>query len=124
MEKKYIELLFKVIKGYKTSKMILGRSRDALLRDLTPLIEQFYKDRNEIYIKFCNKKEDGTPSMVEDKYEFNNNILNEVNAELGILGNDKFELKFPDSTKNMIEESTYETLAGETTVIDEIISKI
>lgn len=121
MEKKYLELLFKVIKDYKTPKMTLGRLRDGLLRDLSVPTDQFIKDRNEIYLKFCDKNEDGSPNIIEDKYKFAPTLLEEINGELKILGDEKVDIKFPPETKNMVEESSYESLPGETLIIDNII---
>lgn len=124
LQKKYIELLFKVVKGYKTPKMAPARLRDSFLGDLIPSVDQFHKDRSDIYIKFCDKKEDGEPDIVDDKYKFAPGLLKEINEELTTLGDEEVEIKTIPELKNMIEESSYETEAGETVSIDEIIAKI
>lgn len=124
LQKKYLELLFKVVKDYKTSKMVQARIRDGFLRELSVSTDQFIKDRNDIYIKFCNKNEAGEPDIVDDKYKFEPKLLEEINTELKTLGEEEVELKTPPELKNMIEESSYETQAGETTIVDEIIALI
>lgn len=124
LEKKYLELFYKVVKEYKTNKMAQGRLRDSALRSLGDPTDQFIKDRNEIYVKFCDKKEDGTPDIIEDKFKFLPTVIEEVNSELKTLGEELVEVTLPSEIKNFIEESSYETKAGETLVIDEIIEKL
>ena len=82
IQKKYIETLYKVISGYKTPKMALGRIRDGFLRTLAPFVDQYGKDKQEIYEKFCIKKEDGTPDIKDDKYHFEKEKLTEINEEI------------------------------------------
>ena len=124
MQKKYLELLFNLVKEYKTPKMVQARIRDGFLREISPVVDQFFKDRNEIYIKFCDKKEDGEPDIIDNKFKFNPELLTEINEELNVLGNETVEIKFVPEIKNFIEESSYETKAGETLLVDEIIAKI
>lgn len=124
LQKKYLEVLYKVVKGYKTKKMVEGRIRDAFLKDLSTPTDQFILDRNAIYVNFCDKKEDGTPDIVNDKYKFNPKLLEEINAELKTLGAEEVEINPPTEIKNIIDQSEYETEAGETLIIDEIIAKL
>ena len=124
LQKKNIELFFKVIKEYKTPKMVLGRIRDSFLRDLAPKLEQYTKDREEILIKFSVKKEDGTPDIQDNKYQFEPKDTDELNKELIILGDEEVEITPAPEIKNFIEETSYETKVGETVIIDEIITKL
>jgi len=125
IQKKYLELLYKVVKEYKTPKMALGRIRDKFLRDLAPQVDQYIKDREEIYKQFCIKKEDKTPDLLKGtQYQFLPEILEELNNELKTLGDEEIDVINPPELKNMIEESSYETQAGETLIIDEIIKLI
>lgn len=124
LQKKYLELFFKVVKGYKTPKMAQARLRDSFLKELSGPTDQFIQDRNAIYINFCDKKEDGSPNIINDKYKFDPKLLEEINAELKTLGDEEVELTVPGEVKNFIEESSYESEAGETTIIDEILALI
>lgn len=128
MQKKYLELLFKVVKGYKTPEMALARVRDSFLKELAPQVDQYFKDREEVFKSFSKKKEDGTPDTLEvdgvQKYQFPTDKTEEINKELVTLGDETVELKKAPELKNIIEESSYETEVGETIQIDEIIAKL
>lgn len=124
LQKKYLEVFYKVIKGYKTDKMSQARLRDSFLRTAGEPLDQFIKDRNVIYVNFCKKNEDGTPDIKEDKYAFEPQVIEEVTKELQTLLDEEIEIEVPAEVKDMIEESSYVTEPGETLVVDEILKTL
>lgn len=119
VKKQHLETLYLVVKGTENIlNLSESRKRDTFLKPLTEALETFYKERKVIYEKFCDKKEDGTPNIVENRYTFQN--AEEVNKELTILLEETVEL--PPLEVSILEKSEYKPKIGEAEVIDEFIT--
>lgn len=127
IQKKYLPVFFSTLNGTDgVLSLSDSRVRDVFFKHVLETTQQFEKDRKTIYEKFCNKKEDGTPDTTDDKYTFANDVLDEANKELEILGNEdvEFVTAFPAKIKEIIELSAYKPKTGESEQIDHIISKL
>lgn len=126
IKKQYLELLYKALGGYKTEKLAEARTRDSFMKTISEPLDGFIKDRNTIYVKFCKKNEDGEPTIVDDKYSFNREVMPDLSSELSILVEEEVVIpEIPtttiESVKEFIENTKYETLPGESFQLDEII---
>ena len=119
VKKQHLETLYLVVKGTENIlNLSESRKRDTFLKPLTEALETFYKERKVIYEKFCDKNEDGTPNIVENRYTFQN--AEEVNKELTILLEETVEL--PPLEVSILEKSEYKPKIGEAEIIDELIT--
>lgn len=119
VKKQHLETLYLVVKGTENIlNLSESRKRDTFLKPLTEALETFYKERKVIYEKFCDKNEDGTPNIVENRYTFQN--AEEVNKELTILLEETVEL--PSLEVSILEKSEYKPKIGEAEIIDKLIT--
>lgn len=121
LQKKYLELFYKCLGGYKTDKLAEARIRDSFMKTLAESVDAFIKDRNVIYEKFCEKNEDGSPLIKDNKYNFPREVITDLNQELIILLDEEVEMTPDEKIKEFVENTKYETEAGETLAIDEIL---
>lgn len=124
IQKKYLELLFRAVSGYKTDKLADARIRDSFLKTLSDNVDTFIKDRNDVYVKFCNKDEEENPIITDNKYTFKKEVIVDLNKELNILIEEEIDIESSSNNekiKEFIENSKYETEAGESLAIDEIL---
>ncbi len=127
IKKKYIEVLFKAVKGYKTEKMSEARIRDSFLRDLGVQVDQYSKDKTVIFEKFCAKNEDDSLKKTDlpdgkVNYIFEKEKLPELAQELTTLNDEEVEVNLTPQIKDFIENSKYETEPGESLSIDEVLA--
>ena len=125
LEKRYLEIFFKTIKGTEgVLTLAEGRIRDAFMKTLTDVTSQFENDRKVIYEKFCTKSEDGRPDVSDGKYHFKTEEVPEIQAELETLYAEEVELPSPLGLKEIVERTQYKPEIGESEKIDHIISKL
>jgi len=125
MQKRYLEILFQVLKGTEgVLNLAESRKRDSFIKEVGKALETFYADRLAIYVKFCRKKEDGTPDIIDDKYHFEPEVVKEADAELKILLDEEVNLTVPENIKEIIEKTTYAPKVGEVELIDELTEKL
>lgn len=118
VKKQHLETLYLVVKGTENIlNLSESRKRDAFMKRLTEALETFYKERKVVYEKLCDKNEDGTPSIIENRYTFQN--AEEVNKELTTLLEETVEL--PPFEVSILEKTEYKPKIGEAEIIDEII---
>lgn len=104
-------------------KLADARIRDLFLKPLGEALDQFQKDRTKIYEEYCDKNEEGKPDIKDSKYHFAPGLLSTINDELKTLLDEEVELSPDPKIKAFIESSNYEPKAGETEIIDIILTK-
>ncbi len=121
VKKQYFDILFLVLKGTENVlDLSEARKRDAFLKTLSVELESFYKDRTTIYETFCDKKEDGTPDIIDNQYRFDPIKLDDINKELKALYEEEVSFDLP--IKGILEKSEYKPKVGEAEVIDSLIT--
>ena len=123
VEKKDLEVLFKIIKETNLN-LKEARVRDPFLKDLGNKLDTYYFDRKAIYEKFCKKTEDGLPDTKDDKFTFEKDVVKELMSELEILNAEVVKIEVVDGLKGFIENSAYKPEYGEIEVIDKLLCKI
>lgn len=125
LAKSRLETLHRVLCGTEEALSLPdARIRDRFSKMFTELLKTFEEDRKKIYEKFCDKLEDGTPDTSNNEYKFNQDVLEELNAELATLGAEEVEFTVPEKLKEILEKSNYFPKLGETEIIDEILAKL
>lgn len=125
IKKSQLEALYQALKGTEgVLSLKEARVRDAFLKPLTEVFGAFEQDRLKIYHQFCNKNDDGTPAIQDNKFHFKREVVAEMNAELNILNEEEVELDAPENLKDLIEATTYKPKEGESAVLDDIISNL
>lgn len=123
MKKGNLELLYNVLKECSNLSLSEARVRDAFLRKVEEFLNPFYEDRTKICLKFCNKKEDGSPVLSEnDEYAFQGTVVAEFTEEMNLLSKEKVELAITPEMITFIEKTSYKPKPGQTEFIDEIIA--
>ncbi len=128
LHKGQLELTYTVLKETKLNLQD-SRIRDAFLKPLGEAVDTFYKERKEIYEKFCDKKEDGTPDTDDGQYHFNKEVTKEADEELKTLVGEEVEVEekwgvTKAKLKELMEKTEYSPKVGETEVIDSILSQL
>lgn len=130
LKKSNLEVIFNFTKGTEgVLNLADSRLRDEFLKDLSDKTQSFYDDRNKIYINFCVKK-DGQPDLLDgDKYQFEKNVLPDLNKELMVLAEEEVVITLPDNfttfkLKEILEKSEYKPKALEAEVIDLFLNTI
>lgn len=126
IKKSELEALFNLAKGTEGALSLQeSRVRDSFIKPLSETTQTYFNEREEIYKAFCLKKEDGMPDLLNgDKYQFSKEKLDEINAELKILGAEEVEVNFtdnPQQIKDILGKSEYKPKIGETEIIDNIL---
>lgn len=125
IDKKYLEILVNVLR--ETDGVLAlkeARIRDSFLIPLSDAYNQFVQDRVKVYEHFCDKNADGTPDISDNKYHFKNEVLEELNKELGDLHAETVELDIPPGLPVMLELSGFKPRLGETALLDEFLEKL
>lgn len=120
VKKSNLELIFNVLKETKLN-LADARLRDAFLKDALDKIKLFNEDRKKVLETFCDKKEDGTPDVKDDKYSFQPAVVEDLTKELDTLANETVEVVGNDSIKTFIEKTEYSPKPGEAELIDNIL---
>lgn len=128
LKKSSLEALFSLTKGTEgVLNLQESRVRDSFIKPLQEVTQTYFDDRNKIYLEFCNKKEDGSPDLLEgDKYQFPKDKLEEINKELLTLADEEVEVNTTDNPaqiKGILEKSEYKPKVMEAEVIDEVLNK-
>lgn len=120
-----LEVFFKTLKGTEGVLSLRdARVRDSFLKPLTEATQTFENERKAIYEQYCDKKEDGSPDITDDKYHFQAEILPKANEELNILVSEEVKLDPPAGLKDILEQTTYKPQVGEAEIIDAIVAKL
>jgi len=121
-KKKNLELIFNVLRETKLS-LADSRIRDAFMKQFGEALDDFVKERENVYIKFCDKDEDGNPKVLENKYTFQKSVLEEMSNELEILLNEEVAIAADNTEKikEFIESTQYNPKPGEVELIDEFL---
>lgn len=123
-QKKYLEIFIKTLKESELS-LAEARFRDSLAKALVDAYNQYLEDRATIFKKFCDKNLDGSPTIVEDQYHFKSEVLDDVNAELIILGDEEITFSSdPEKAKQIIEKTEYKAKTGEALSVDELLNQL
>lgn len=93
------------------------------MKPLGEVTDQFIKDRNKVYETFCTKKEDGTPNLTDNQYQFTRDVVPALNAELAVLLDEEVDLTPPEKIKEFLLNTGYSPKVGEVEAIDAIIAK-
>ena len=133
LKKKYLTLFYKTLAVAKSNveenyiSLADARVRDALAtKVIYDLLRDFEEARKKIYVEFCNKNEAGEPDLIDDKYQFENSVVDKVNKELVTLENEEVEIEIsnPEKVKQLLNNTKYAPEIGETVLIDELIALI
>lgn len=123
LNKRHLEVLILTLKEAKAD-LKGARVRDSVISQATPLLKQFYDDRNAIFIEYCEKNEDGTPETKDNQYTFRNDITPKVEEEVQDLLDEEVDITLPLEIKELILNTTYSPKYGEMELIDEILAKL
>lgn len=125
LAKKELEILYHVIRGTE-GKLTLseGRKRDLFFKDLVEVLKVFEADRKIIFEKYCEKNEDGTPDISDDKYTFSKAVADEMQKEVQVLYDETVEVKAIPELKEIFARTMYMPKLGEAEIIDSILAKI
>lgn len=124
--KKQLEVLFLSLKGTENVLTLAeSRIRDSFIKQVASELDTFYADRKKIFEKFCIKDEDGKPLVKNDQYNFENEVLEELNAEITTLLNEEVSIptEHEVALKVFITKTEYKPKLGEAEIIDQIIGK-
>lgn len=125
IKKSSLEVLFLTLKGTEgILNLADARIRDTFLKPVIESYETFIKERTTIYETFCDKKEDGTPDIEDNRYKFSKEVQAQADAELKTLYDEEITLETPEKLKEFMEKSEYNPKVGEADIIDEIIGKL
>lgn len=123
--KRNLETVFLAFRGTEgVLSLKEARVRDPFMKELTEVTSRFEVDRKKIYEKFCKKNEDGTPDTADNKYSFDAEVVEEVNAELATLLDEEVEIEASEGLKEILEKTDYRPKSGETEIIDEVLAKL
>lgn len=121
VKKQYLETLFNFIKGTDEQLTLSeSRKRDAFLKEIAPVLETFYADRKVIYEKFAVKDASGKPGIVNDKYSFEKEVIEELGKELTLLFEEEVEIS--NLPKDIVDKSEYKPKVGEVEIIDNLLA--
>jgi len=121
VKKQYLETLFNFIKGTDEQLTLSeSRKRDAFLKEIAPVLETFYADRKVIYEKFAVKDASGKPDIVNDKYSFEKEVIEELGKELTLLFEEEVEIS--NLPKDIVDKSEYKPKVGEVEIIDNLLA--
>lgn len=128
LQKKDIEIIFNTL-SQTSPNLPDARIRDTFLIPLGSALDQVGKDKTKIYETFCDKNEDGSPSIKEGNYHFQDNIIETVNGELKTLLEEEIAIPLDnpmvsEKVKEIIEHSAYSPKPGEVAIIDSFIEKL
>jgi len=128
LKKGELELTFMVLKDTSLGLQD-SRIRDAFLKPLGEAVDIFYKERKEIYEKFCEKNDDGTPNTDGDKYHFSKENTPLADKELKTLVEEEVEIEekwgvTTSKLKEIMEKTNYAPKVGEVEFIDKILSTL
>lgn len=125
LQKKDLEIIFLALNDTKPN-LADARIRDAFLKPLGEQLDQFNKDRNTVYVTYCDKDENNQPIVTENKYTFPADKLEEINTELLKLIEEEVEIEVqnPEKIKELIEGTNYSPKTGEVEIIDSFIAKL
>lgn len=125
LQKKELEIIYLTLDETKPN-LADARIRDAFLKPLGETLDQLNKDKTAIYLTFCDKNEDDSPLIVDGKYHFQNENLEEINDELKKLVEEEIEISItnPEKIKELIENTIYSPKTGEVEIIDGFIGKL
>lgn len=126
IKKQHLEVFFLALRGTENVLSLAeSRIRDSFMKPLAEVTETYVNDRNKIYVAFCKKDEDGKPAWVDgNKYEFDNEKVEEINKELTTLAEEEVELTPPLFLKEMIEKTEWKPKVGEAALLDEVLTKL
>lgn len=129
IKKSSLETLLNYTKGTEgVLNLTDSRIRDNFIRPLTETTQMYFDDREKIYKTFCLKNEDETPNLLAgNKYQFPKEVLEDLNKELEILGNEEADINFTDNPlqiKGLLEKSEYKPMLLESEIIYTIINAI
>jgi len=125
IKKKILEPLLKTLQGteglldFRTSRI-----RDKFVLELIEITNRFLKDKSKIINLFCKRDENDKPIMIDNKFQFKEEDIEEINKELVTLYEEKENIEFPEEITEIIKKSNYKPLIGETEMIDEIINEL
>lgn len=128
LQKSKLEVFYKVLKETQgVLSLSDSRIRDSFMKPLGEQLDIFIKNREDIYKKFCEKNEDGTPNTEDNKYKFLNEDLDEINKELLTLANEEVIITYPfgvsnSKLKEFIDVSNYKPQIGEAELIINLLS--
>lgn len=125
LQKKYLEVFFLALKGTEGILTLAeARQRDEFMKSLIETLRTFEADRATIYVKFCDKNEDGTPDLSDNKYKFKQEVTEELGKELTVLVDETVELTPGPMIKEILVKTTYSPKVGEAELIDAIIAQL
>jgi len=117
IEKKYLVLFYLALKATDgVLSLKEARTRDLMLKPLFEVTKTFEEDRNKIYAKYGELK--------DDKYEFQPETTEDVVKETNELLVETVELPTVPGIKDILERTEYKPKEGEAALIDEILAKL
>ncbi len=126
VKKIQLEAIFQMLKGtegvldFKDSRI-----RDSILKPLSEQLQTYFDHKTKIYEAFCNKKEDGTPDLLDgDKYQFKKEVIEDSNKELLALAEEEVDIFVTDDIgkfKEIMLKSEYKPKVGEVEQIDGVL---
>jgi len=119
--KKYqIEAVFLSL-TYPIKKFADARRRDVFLKKLQDSYKEYNEQIQTIYKEFCIKDENGEPKVEDNKYTFENAILEKLNEEIKVLNEE--EINIDGDVKDLIENSEAELKVGMTDILQEVLDE-
>ncbi len=119
LKKSQIEAVATAI-NYPIKNFSDARKRDVFMKSLQEQFKLFTEQQQAIYTEFCEKDEEGKPSLIEEnKYQFKNEVLPDLDKELGTLYNEEIEVQ--GDIKDIIINSQAELKTGMTDILQEVL---
>lgn len=123
--KRQLEVFFLTLKGTEGVLSLKdARVRDSFMKPLIEATQTFESDRRAIYVKFCDKDEEGNPNITNDEFKFKKDVVEEMGKELETLMDEEVVFTIPEGLKEIMDQSAYKPKVGESMIIDEILEKL
>lgn len=120
IKNKQLDIVFKIV-NYPM-KFSLARKRDNFLKALGEKIDAKNNDIEKLYKEYCIKDEKGNPVIQDNRYQFDDSVLEDLNKDFAEIMNEDVEIPHEPIINDIIVNSNVELEVGEGLVMEEILA--